>query len=400
MEGRGLLLDVPYFKALSQKYHTELDNFERKIFDMAGMTFNIKSPKQLGEVLFDHMGISTKGLKKTAGGSRSTKESELEKLKDVHPIVAEILSYRQFQKMLSTYIDNLPDMVDEQGRLHTHLVQTGTTTGRFSSQKPNLQNIPADQEFGTAIRKGFVATPGYKIVAIDYSQIELRVTAMLSQEPEFIRVFEEGQDIHAAVAARVFNVDQQEVTPDMRRKAKVINFGIIYGMGITALQKNLDSTRKEAQAFYDAYFASFPGLRAYLDSIKDFAYAHGYTETLFGRRRYFPALQSPIPYVRASAERMAINAPIQGTATADIIKLALKDVVAMIDAEGYADQVFPLLQVHDELLFEIHESVIDVVIPRITELMETVLERSFLKYETRVPLKVSVGMGDNWADAK
>lgn len=302
--------------------------------------------------------------------------------------------------MLSTYIDNLPDMVDEQGRLHTHLVQTGTTTGRFSSQKPNLQNIPADQEFGTAIRKGFVATPGYKIVAIDYSQIELRVTAMLSQEPEFIRVFEEGQDIHAAVAARVFNVDQQEVTPDMRRKAKVINFGIIYGMGITALQKNLDSTRKEAQAFYDAYFASFPGLRAYLDSIKDFAYAHGYTETLFGRRRYFPALQSPIPYVRASAERMAINAPIQGTATADIIKLALKDVVAMIDAEGYADQVFPLLQVHDELLFEIHESVIDVVIPRITELMETVLERSFLKYETRVPLKVSVGMGDNWADAK
>ncbi|MCD8527994.1 MAG: DNA polymerase [Candidatus Pacebacteria bacterium] len=318
----------------------------------------------------------------------------------MHPIVAEILSYRQFQKMLSTYIDNLPDMVDEQGRLHTHLVQTGTTTGRFSSQKPNLQNIPADQEFGTAIRKGFVATPGYKIVAIDYSQIELRVTAMLSQEPEFIRVFEEGQDIHAAVAARVFNVDQQEVTPDMRRKAKVINFGIIYGMGITALQKNLDSTRKEAQAFYDAYFASFPGLRAYLDSIKDFAYAHGYTETLFGRRRYFPALQSPIPYVRASAERMAINAPIQGTATADIIKLALKDVVAMIDAEGYADQVFPLLQVHDELLFEIHESVIDVVIPRITELMETVLERSFLKYETRVPLKVSVGMGDNWADAK
>ena len=400
MEQRGLLIDPAHFKKISKQYHKKLDAFEVKIFELAGTEFNVKSPKQLREVLFEKMELPIKGLKKTGGGEVSTQESELEKLKSAHPIIEEILGYRHFQKMLSTYVDNLPGMVDSENRLHTELLQTGTTTGRFSSQKPNLQNIPADQEFGTAIRKGFIAPKGYKIVAIDYSQIELRVTAMLSEEPEFVRVFESGEDIHAAVAAKVFDVTEGDVTSDMRRQAKVINFGIIYGMGITALQKNLGSSRKEAQEFYNAYFENFPGLRAYLDSIKDFAYAHGYTETLFGRRRYFPALQSKVPYLRAAAERMAVNAPIQGTATADIIKLALRYVSEFLDKEQYAEQVIPLLQVHDEIIFEMHEDIIDEVIPKITAIMESVLETSFLKYTSRVPIKVSVGIGDTWADAK
>jgi DNA polymerase-1 len=400
MEERGVLLDVDYFKKLSKEYHKKLDALEKKIYDFAGVEFNIKSPKQLGEVLFDQMGLSVKGLKKTAGGARSTKESELEKLQDEHPIIAEILHYRHFQKMLSTYIDNLPEMVDADKRLHTNLVQTGTTTGRFSSQNPNLQNIPADDEFGKAIRGGFIAPKGYKLVAIDYSQVELRVTAMLSAEPEFTRVFEEGQDIHAAVASRVFGVPQNEVTSEMRRRAKVINFGIIYGMGVTALQVNLKSTRKEAQEFYNQYFESFPGLRAYLDSIKDFAHKHGYTETLFGRKRSFPALNSPIPYLRAAAERMAVNAPIQGTATADIIKIALQQVCEMLEKEKLTKDVFPLLQVHDELLFEIKEEKVEEATEKIVKVMESVLPNSFLKYKTTIPLKVSVGVGDTWAEVK
>lgn len=400
MEDRGLLVDIDHFTKISKAYHKKLDAYEKKIYEMAGVEFNIKSPKQVGEVLFETLQLPTKGIKKTSSGGISTQESELEKLKDAHPIIEEILGYRHFQKMLSTYVDNLPDMVDTHNRLHTNLLQTGTTTGRFSSQKPNLQNIPADQEFGSAIRKGFIAPEGYKIVAIDYSQIELRVTAMLSQEPEFLRVFQAGEDIHAAVAAKVFNVAEKDVTSDMRRQAKVINFGIIYGMGITALQKNLGSTRKEAQEFYNAYFENFPGLRKYLDSIKDFAYAHGYTETLFGRRRYFPALQSKIPYVRAAAERMAVNAPIQGTATADIIKLALRDIDTYITEKGYENDIFPLLQVHDEIIFEIKDEIIDTVLPEMKAIMESVLENSFLQYESPVPIKVDAGIGDTWADAK
>lgn len=400
MEDRGVLLDVDYFTKLSKKYHIELDALEKSIYEHAGTEFNIKSPKQLGEILFDKMQLSAKGLKKTAGGARSTRESELEKLRDASPIIGEILEYRHFQKMLSTYIDNLPLMVDDEKRLHTNLVQTGTTTGRFSSQSPNLQNIPADDEFGKAIRGGFIAEDGFELVAIDYSQIELRVTAMLSQEPEFVRVFESGEDIHSAVAAKVFGIKESEVDKDQRRKAKVINFGIIYGMGVTALQQNLGSTRKEAQEFYNQYFEQFTGLRAYLESIKTFAHKNGYTETLFGRKRYFPALQSPVQFIRASAERMAVNAPIQGTATADIIKLALIHVDEMLKKEKLDKDVFPLLQVHDELLFEIKSEKVEEAVKKIVTTMEQVMENSFLKYKTTVPLKVSVGKGKTWAEAK
>lgn len=400
MHERGILLDIKHLEKLSKKYHKILEKLEAEIYGYAGTEFNIKSPKQLGEILFDTMQLSTKGLKKTASGARSTRESELQKLKDEHPIIPAILQYRNFQKILSTYIDNIPDMADNKGRLHADFIQTGTTTGRFSSQNPNLQNIPASDEFRKDVRNGFVAEKGYTLVACDYSQIELRVAAILSGEPNFIKVFQEGGDIHAAVAARVFEVDEKDVTVDMRRQAKVINFGIIYGMGVNALRQNLGSDRKTAQDFYNTYFERFPGLRDYLDSVKTSAMKKGYTETLFGRRRYFPALKSKLPFIRAQAERMAINAPIQGTATADIIKLALSHVDARLKKEKLDTKVFPLLQVHDELVFEIKDDVVDKASALIKEEMEGILENSFISYNSPVPLVVDVVSAKAWGDMK
>ena len=400
MHKRGILLDIKHLTKLSKKYHKILDKLEAEIYGYAGTEFNIKSPKQLGEILFDTLQLSTKGLKKTASGARSTRESELQKLKDEHAIIPAILQYRNFQKILSTYVDNIPEMADEKGRLHADFIQTGTTTGRFSSQNPNLQNIPASDEFRKDVRNGFIAEKGYTLVACDYSQIELRVAAILSGEPNFIKVFQEGGDIHAAVAARVFEVDEKDVTVDMRRQAKVINFGIIYGMGVNALRANLGSDRKTAQDFYNTYFERFPGLRDYLDEVKAGALKKGYTETLFGRRRYFPALKSKLPFIRAQAERMAINAPIQGTATADIIKLALTHVTNRLKKEKLDKKVFPLLQVHDELVFEIKDDVVDKASAIIKEEMENILQNSFIAYESQVPLVVDVVTAKAWGDMK
>lgn len=400
MHERGILLDIAHLTKLSKKYHKILDKLESEIYSHAGTEFNIKSPKQLGEILFDTLQLSTKGLKKTASGARSTRESELQKLRDEHPIIPAILQYRNFQKILSTYVDNIPDMADESGRLHADFIQTGTTTGRFSSQNPNLQNIPASDEFRKDVRNGFIAEKGYTLVACDYSQIELRVAAILSKEPNFIKVFQEGGDIHAAVAARVFEVDEKDVTVDMRRQAKVINFGIIYGMGVNALRANLGSDRKTAQDFYNTYFERFPGLRDYLDGVKADAMKKGYTETLFGRRRYFPALKSKLPFIRAQAERMAINAPIQGTATADIIKLALTHVADRLKKEKLDAKVFPLLQVHDELVFEIKDDAIEKASAIIKEEMEGILKNSFIAYDSPVPLVVDIVTAKAWGDMK
>jgi len=400
MHKRGILLDIKHLSKLSKKYHTILDKLEAEIYKHAGAEFNIKSPKQLGVILFDTLQLSAKGLKKTASGARSTRESELQKLKDEHEIIPAILKYRNFQKILSTYVDNIPEMADKKGRLHADFIQTGTTTGRFSSQNPNLQNIPSSDEFRKDVRNGFVAEKGYTLVACDYSQIELRVAAILSGEPDFIKVFQDGGDIHAAVAARVFEVDEKDVTVDMRRQAKVINFGIIYGMGVNALRANLGSDRKTAQEFYDKYFERFPGLRAYLDGVKTDAMKKGYTETLFGRRRYFPALKSKLPFIRAQAERMAVNAPIQGTATADIIKLALTHVMIRLKKEKLDKEVFPLLQVHDELVFEIKDDAVDAASEIIREEMENILETSFIKYDSPVPLVVDVVTAKAWGDMK
>lgn len=400
MEDLGIMVDVTYLKKLSKEYHADLTLLEKEIWKHAGREFNINSPKQLGEILFDELGLTAKGMKKSAGGARSTRESELEKLRELHPVIESILKYRELQKLLSTYIDTIPDYVAKDGRLHAHFIQAGSTTGRFSASNPNLQNIPIKTEKGKNIRNAFIAAPGYVLASFDYSQIELRVAALLSQDSYFIQVFKDKKDIHTAVAMKVFGVTENEVTADMRRRAKVINFGILYGMGVNALKINLGTDRAEAQLFYDNYFAQFPTIAAYLESIKSFAKEHGYTETLFGRKRYFPGIQSSLPFVRAMAERMATNAPIQGTATADIIKIGMKKADTILREKGLRDDARLLLQVHDELVYEIKKESIEKVLPIIEDAMKHAVPPEFLKDKDSVPLEVSVGYGPHWGSLK
>ena len=400
MEKTGILMDVKYLNKLSKEYHTELSKIEKDIWKQAGREFNINSPKQLGEILFDELGLSVKGMKKSAGGARSTRESELEKLRELHPIIAEILKYRELQKLLSTYIDTIPEHVSADGRLHARFIQTGSSTGRFSGANPNLQNIPIKTEKGKNIRNAFIAEKGYVLASFDYSQIELRVAALLSQDSYFLQVFKDGKDIHTAVAMKVFGVKEEDVTHDMRRRAKVINFGILYGMGVNALRTNLGTDRKEAQIFYDNYFAQFPTIAAYLESIKDFAKEHGYTETLFGRKRYFPGIRSSIPFIKAMAERMAVNAPIQGTATADIIKIGMKKAEDDLAKAGLLDDARLLLQVHDELVYEIKEDKIKEATKIIENAMRQAIPREFLANLEPVPLEVSSSFGATWGELK
>lgn len=403
MEDTGILVDVPFLKKLGTTYHKEVKTLEATIWKHAGREFNINSSKQLGEVLFDELQLAPGGgkkLKKTTGGARSTRESELEKLRDIHPIVDCILQYRELTKLLSTYIDTLPLLVKEDGRIHATFNQAGTTTGRFSSQDPNLQNIPIKSDLGKQIRYGFIAPSGHILMSLDYSQIELRIAALLSGDEYLAQVFRDGKDVHAAVASRVFGVPEAEVTHEMRRRAKVINFGILYGMGVTALQQNLGTTRAEAQEFYNNYFIQFPKIQAYLDGVIATAQKTKYTETLFGRKRYFPGLTSKIPFVRAMAERMAINAPIQGTATADVVKLGMiKAEQALIDAK-LQDKAKLVLQVHDELVYEVDTSVQSKVQKIVTEAMEHAIPEAFLKGREHVPLRVSVGVGSSWGELK
>lgn len=402
MEDRGILIDKNYFEKLSAEYHAELDNLTKKIYAQAGTEFNINSPKQLGEVLFDKMGIKPPGkktTKKNASGGFSTKVSVLEELEEENPIIKEILFYRELQKLLSTYIDVIPKMVDDEGRLHARFLQNGTTTGRFSSQNPNLQNLPIKTELGRRIRGGFVAQKGYKLVAFDYSQIELRVAAILSGDKKMTKVFSDKKDIHAGVASFVFDVPIEKVDREMRRKAKVINFGIIYGMGVSALRKNLGGTRAEAQKFYDNYFNQFSGVRDYLEEVKKFVLKYSYTETLFGRRRYFPNINSRIPFLKNMAERTATNAPLQGTA-ADIIKLAIRYTEEDLEKAGLLESVHLILQIHDELVYEVEESVLSKAEKIIKEAMEGVIQRSYLHYKTDIPLEVHFGFGDNLQEVK
>jgi len=387
-EERGILVDKKFLAKLSVDYHKKLADLEKKIYKQAGREFNINSPKQLGEILFTNLQLSIKGLKKTAGGGQSTRESELLKLKGVHPIIDEILAYRELQKLLSTYIDNLPKLADKNGALHTTLNQTGTTTGRMSSTNPNLQNIPTRGDQGSVIRNAFVARPGYQLLSFDYSQIELRVLAALSEDPDLIEIFKMGKDIHSSVASRVFGVKEDEVTKEMRRRAKVINFGIIYGMGINALRANLGTSREEAQKFYDNYFLTFPTIKKYFELVITGARQRGYTETLFGRRRYLPALKSQLPQIRSSAERMAMNAPLQGTA-ADIIKLAMIKADQDIKKAELADKVFLLLQIHDELVYEVKAEVKQEAVSLIKKAMENVAA-------IPVPIETNVTSGRDW----
>lgn len=394
----GITLDSAYLQSLSKTMHAELSQLEVAIYGYAEVAFNINSPKQLGEILFTKLALKPKNQKKTAGGQLSTKESELEKLKDEHPIIPAILRYRELQKLVSTYTDTLPAQVSEDGRIRTTFLQTGTVTGRIGSKDPNLQNIPVRTEESVAIRRGFVASPGYTMMGIDYSQIELRIAAILSQDENLIEIFKRGEDVHTGVAVRVFGVVADAVTKEMRRKAKVINFGILYGMGVNALRANLggETKREEAQEFLNAYFNTFTRLAEYLEETKASARAYGYTKTLFGRQRHFPGIRSHAPFIKAQAERMAINAPIQGTA-ADIVRVAMIRVYAYLKDAGLLNDVHLLLQVHDELVFEVKDAMVDVVAPKLARLMEEALS-GFETYG--VPLRVDVATGPNWADLK
>jgi DNA polymerase I len=396
MHKLGIKLDTTYLKTLSVTMHKELDALQKNIYNLAGTEFNINSPKQMGDILYDTLGLKPKQQKKTAGGQRSTREEELQKLKDDHEIIPALLRYRELQKMVSTYIDNLPTMVKEDGRLHTTFLQTGATTGRMATKDPGLQNIPIRTEEGKAIRKGFVAQEGYDLVSIDYSQIELRIAAILSGDQKLIEIFKNDEDVHSGVASRVFGVPQEDVTKDMRRKAKVINFGILYGMGVNALRGNLGegTSREEAQEFLNAYFNTFTRLAEYLEETKAYARQHGYTITLYGRRRHFPGIRSSAPFIKAQAERMAINAPVQGTA-ADVMRIAMNEVYEYIQKEKVQDDVRMLLQVHDELVFEVSQKNRDAYIERIVSIMENVMR----DHDTQgVPLAVSVSVGDSWGD--
>jgi DNA polymerase-1 len=410
MKKRGIRIDVEYLRSLSTEYHAESNKLEKKIWDIAGVEFNISSPKQLGEVLFDKLGLVVKNAKKTGGGARSTKESELAKIAemadggaDTDPtgyahIAKLILDYRELQKLLGTYIDTIPTQVDTDNRLHGTLVQAGTTTGRMSSINPNLQNIPIKTELGKRIRQAFVADRGnggnFVLASFDYSQIELRVAAFLSGDKRLIEIFKNGGDVHSAVASAVFGVPEEKVDREMRRRAKVINFGVMYGMGVNALRANLGTDRASAQQFYNDYFKTFSGLAEYLDQVKAETARRGYTETFFGRRRYFEGITSKLPFIRAMAERMAINAPIQGT-EADIIKLAMIEVNTYIEKEGLGADVFMLLQVHDELLFEICEGKVEAVAPKIKAIMENVIDPAKTK---GVKCVAEYAVGNNWSE--
>ncbi|MFW0871330.1 MAG: DNA polymerase [Patescibacteria group bacterium] len=402
MNNTGLLIDIERLDELSQKFHAQEAELEKRIYKHAGETFNIKSTKQLAHILFDVLDLPTKGIKKTPTGNISTKESELSKLQGVHPIIDDILEYRELTKLTSTYLDNIKPMIDPRtNRLHTTFIQSGTTTGRMSSRDPNLQNIPTGGTYGKEIRTMFIAQKGYRLLSCDYSQIELRVAAELSRDEKLLQFFRDGQDIHRAVAREMFG----DETAENRRKAKIINFGILYGMGARALRSNLgidEYTARDAEEYLEKYFDRFPTLASYLESSKESARKHKYSRTLFGRIRYFSDIDSKVPFIRAAAERMAVNAPIQGTATADIIKLALKDIYTYLKKNELLNCVHILAQVHDELIFEVDTSIIEKEQETITQIMERVLDTYApqVGVTPAISLVVDSHQGDTWAQVK
>lgn len=392
----GVLVDRDFLLKLGARYSKDLEIIKKQIWQITGIEFNISSPKQLGEVLFEKLGLNIKNHKKTAGGVRSTKESELLKLRELHPAINLILEYRELSKLISTYIEPIPKMLDQSDRLHTRFIQAGAATGRMASENPNLQNIPIGSERGRVIRQAFVAPKGKSLLALDYSQIELRIAGILSGDPKLTEIFRSGKDVHTAVAAQVFGVEAEAVDKEMRRRAKVINFGILYGMGVSALQQNLGTDRKTAQEFLNTYFANFAGLAEYIERVKTEAYKNGFTTTIFGRRRYFEGIKSKIPFIRASAERMAINAPIQGS-QADIIKIAMQRIDEFIKKSGLVGKAELILQIHDELIYEVEDSEVSVLGLEIKKIMESVLTND---QSRGLPIATNASVGQNWNEMR
>lgn len=388
MEERGIRLNTETFRIMSDEMTTELATLEQRIYDLAGRTFNINSPKQLAEVLFTDLAIPTTNIKKNKTGI-STASTELEKLRADYPIVVEIEQYRELFKLKTTYLDALPKLVDAHSRVHTTYHQTIAATGRLSSTEPNLQNIPARQAWSERIRGAFEAEPGKVFVGADYSQIELRIAAHLSGDANLTEAFVRGEDIHRKTAAVVFGVEPGMVTDDMRRQAKVFNFGILYGMGAFGLAQAADIDQKSAGKFIEAYFERFAGVAQYLEASKTFAREHGYVETELGRRRSVPEIQSHNVQVARSGERMAVNMPVQGLA-ADIMKLAMIAADRMAETE-YAGIAEMLLQVHDEIIFEVSEEKAEAFAQDLKRSMESV-------YALRVPLIAETAIGKNWGE--
>lgn len=390
MEIEGINLDVQALRTFSKELGVDIDSLQEKILKLAGINFNIDSPKQLGEMLFDHLKIDEKA-KKTKSGQYVTREDTLQKLAGKHEIIPLILDYRSVKKLKSTYVDSLPDLVNPKtGRIHTNYMQTVAATGRLSSNNPNLQNIPIRTERGRQIRKAFIPRDdNHVILAADYSQVELRIIAALSGDQGMIEAFKNGLDIHAATASKVFNVPLESVSRDQRSKAKAVNFGIAYGQGAFGLAENLNISRTEAKEIIDNYFKEFPGIQEYKQMAIDSAQQKGYAETLLNRRRYLPDINSRNGTVKAAAERNAINAPIQGSA-ADIIKLAMINIHALFQKEGFTSKM--LLQVHDELVFDAEKSELETIIPLIKKEMESA-------YIIDVPLVVDINYGNNWLEA-
>ena len=389
MEMNGVCLDTESLAETSKQFTTRMNEIEHRIYELAGEQFNIASPKQVGEILFDKLKIVEKA-KKTKTGQYVTSEEVLQQLKNKHEIVADILEHRGLKKLIGTYIDALPKLINPRtGHIHTSFNQTVTATGRLSSSDPNLQNIPIRGEDGKEIRKAFIPEPGCLFFSADYSQIELRVMAHLSQDPQMIEVFREGKDLHAATAANIYKKPIDEVTRDERTKSKRANFGIIYGITVFGLAERLDIPRDEAKMLIDGYFQTFPEVHDYMEKSKEVARQQGYVTTLFGRRRYLPDINSANATVRGFAERNAINAPIQGTA-ADIIKVAMIHIFNRFKAEGIKSKM--ILQVHDELNFSVY--------PEEKEKVEhIVLEEMQNAFHMAVPLVADSGFGENWLEA-
>ncbi len=388
MERNGVLLDRQLLATQSGELGRKMLVLEQRAYQEAGQPFNLGSPKQIGDILFTQKGLPV--VKKTPSGAPSTDEETLEQLALDHPIARAILDYRGLAKLKSTYTDKLPQMIDPRtGRVHTSYSQATAVTGRLASSDPNLQNIPARTAEGRRIREAFVAPPGHVLVSADYSQIELRIMAHLSDDAGLLTAFAENRDIHAATAAEVFGVPLEEVSADQRRMAKVINFGLIYGMSAFGLAAQLNLERSAAQAYIDRYFARYPGVADYMQRTREAARSQGYVETVFGRRLYLPEINAKNPQRRQGAERAAINAPMQGTA-ADLIKLAMLAVQGWLDAEKRHSKL--LLQVHDELVLEVPETELDRMRAELPSLMCGVAE-------LKVPLIVGVGAGPNWEAA-
>lgn len=388
IERNGVQIDQAKLEAQSKDIAIKLKEIETKAFDLAGQEFNLNSPKQIGEILFDKLELPV--VKKTASGAPSTNEEVLSKLAEDYPLPACLLEHRSLAKLKSTYTDKLPLQINPRtGRVHTNYAQAVAVTGRLASNDPNLQNIPVRTAEGRKVREAFVAPAGHKLVSADYSQIELRIMAHISEDEALIHAFNEGLDIHSATASEIFSVPVGDVNSDQRRTAKVINFGLIYGMSAFGLANNLGITRDAAKMYIDRYFTRYPGVAQYMEQTREQAKADGYVSTVFGRRLWLPEIKSPNGPRRAAAERAAINAPMQGT-SADLIKMAMVELSAWLKEKNLSTKM--ILQVHDEVIFEVPEAELETIQTQVPKIMNSVAK-------LKVPLEVGCGVGNNWEEA-